>query len=159
MGKSIRLDPFPFHDSNWIGLAFCVAFGDHSIKGGSFATIEPNFRQKGVGQVQFGSEFAEHTELDLVKDELDHLYLRYIPREVLITTFRLEMPDDYDGTEGGVSMCIEDPNLRAYFSFRLVKNWGFRWVFKQDLELEETMTNNDLWIEPFASKRKPLLNL
>lgn len=152
VGDSIRMNISQImHDSddNLIGIACCAVF--------SVAPVDPTTRCLPQLGLKFcNSNFPWSRSLDvpvilekyLVEVKSDHMWLLYIPLKLFLATLKLisrTLPH------------VDDIYMKAYSAKGRgldldVKNCGYRWVYKQDLqEFNLTMMHPR---NPLARKRK-----
>lgn len=133
-GGSISLDPSSIvHDKNWIGIACCLTFVAHDNSSDTrqhhdYPTIGFGFRNKQRGRFPL---IPIHLGKDLVTVGLDHLLLIFFTREEFIdyyVSYITKGNHDINGFE--LAAIVEQP----YGLHLEVKNCGYRWVFKEDLE-------------------------
>ncbi|KAJ1408086.1 P-loop containing nucleoside triphosphate hydrolase [Sesbania bispinosa] len=149
VGSSMRIDPSPImEDNSWIGVACCAVFMalDDPTTWKNEWEPEPDimigFQNKGVGRY-FGIPIILNRDLITVKS--NHLWLIYFTRETFFDFVRNKdriLKKDVDDIKMEV-LSNDAKGLRIE-----VKNWGYRWVYKQDLELLNQNGNS------FARKRK-----
>ncbi|KAI5387570.1 hypothetical protein KIW84_073607 [Lathyrus oleraceus] len=149
VGSSISIDPSSImHDKNLIGIACCLTF---------VAQDNPtNLREELSSYIAFGfkgtrcgiySIIPIHLEKDLVTVDLDHLLLIFFGREKFIDLISdaTEGWDDISGIE--LSATVSQP-----FGLHLeVKNCGYRWIFKEDLEQlnPQKMSKGNSSVQPY----------
>ena len=103
-----------------------------------------------------------HLRKDLVTLNLDHLWLLYFPREssIFMINYVTEQTHDPDGIILGVDV---DDSQHPYGLHIKIKNLGFRWVYKQDIEgLMCTMTprgSSSIQIHDDLGMGTPILSL
>ncbi|KAL5055112.1 hypothetical protein RYX36_035794 [Vicia faba] len=134
VGSSMSIDPSPFmHDKNWIGVACCLTFVAHD---------NPTTLSKEQPRIYFGFHSKQHGRgiysdipirlgKDLVTVELDHLFLTFFSREIVIRnmcSITEGLHDDFSGIE------LTALVLHPFCLLLEVKNCGYRWIFKEDLE-------------------------
>ncbi|KAG4390256.1 hypothetical protein AAZX31_06G241400 [Glycine max] len=126
-GNCVNLDASPvMHDHNWIGVAFCAIFvvPHETLSAMSFSETEWNYPVFGDIPV----DFYEDVDLELVLDKSDHMCLFYVDRHDFIADFHLD--DKYLGRL--LLKCDEGIGFKE--SYAEVKKYGYRWVYKGDLE-------------------------
>ena len=130
VGSSIRMDPSP-HDENWIGVAYCITFVAHDDPTSLGTQLGP-YINLGFHSKQFGCGPPIHLHLgkDLVTVGLDHLMLIFSSKEdfIALRSHLRNRPHDDSGIE--LRAFVLQP-LGLHFE---VKNCGYRWIFKEDLE-------------------------
>lgn len=132
VGSSISIDPSSImHDKNLIGIACCLTFVAHDNP--------TNLSEKLSPYIAFGFKCTQggiypiipiRLAKDLVTVDLDHLLLIFFSREEFIDLVS-------DGTEGwdDISGIELSATVSQPFGLHLeVKNCGYRWIFKEDLE-------------------------
>ncbi|XP_050900152.1 disease resistance protein RUN1 [Lathyrus oleraceus] len=132
VGSSISIDPSSImHDKNLIGIACCLTFVAHDNPTNLKEELSPyiglgfKLTQSGIYRI-----IPIHFEKDLVTVDLDHLLLIFFSREEFIDLVSRATDgwDDISGIE--LSATVGQP-----FGLHLeVKNCGYRWIFKEDLE-------------------------
>ncbi|XP_058730475.1 disease resistance protein RUN1-like [Vicia villosa] len=159
-GSSISIDPSPImHDKNRIGVACCLTFVAHDNPT-NLGEKWPlgfglGFQSKQHGRGNY-SIIPIRLEKDLVTVDLDHLLLIFFSRESfigMISYITEELHDDISGIE--LTALMEQP-LGLHLE---VKNCGYRWIFKEDLEQlnPEMMYSGNSSVQPyyFADNKKP----
>ncbi|XP_027346033.1 TMV resistance protein N-like [Abrus precatorius] len=136
VGSSISLDPSPvMHDDNWIGIAYCVVL--MALDG---PTTSRNERRP---YIVIGSKKANKAlclnipvllDKDLVTTESDHMWLFYFTRNNFV-----DVNDIHDLVD--FKMEIEIRNSQGLHLE--VKNCGYHWIFKQDIELINSMIHRE----------------
>jgi len=144
---SISMDPSDvIDDPNWIGVAFCVLFVTHedpmNLDDNPFghSTIEYIVNDFYVSGVPI------YFEKDLVTVELDHLWIMFHSGEEFIDY--LDTKHDLHQIEFETVIC-NPKGLRV-----VVKNYGYRWVFEEDLQ---QLNSNMFFIENSSSRKRKLL--
>jgi len=129
VGSSMRMDPSP-HDKNWIGVAYCLTFVAHDDPTSLGTQREPyinlGFQNKKIG---YCYPLGLHHEKDLVTVGLDHLMLIFSSKEQFITTASLITKRSHDSGIDLTAFVGQPLGLHIE-----VKNCGYRWIFKEDLE-------------------------
>ena len=148
---SINMDPSTvLDDPNWIGVAICVLFVTHKdpmnlgerYPDSSYPTIV-----YGVSNVHHSTRYhfivPIHFRKDLVTLELDHLLTVFYSREQFI-----HLLSRYPNTMHGIqfeTVVTSPQGLRV-----VVKNCGYRWVFKEDLQ----QLNSNMFFSGNSSSRR-----
>jgi len=127
MSTSIRIDPSPIlHDTNFIGLAFCIVF--HLPL--DYPSTKMNNECEFVVELCFTFGATDLSipvilNRDLVTVKSSHLWLMLFTRELFFNFM-----SDRE---------ITHRDFRIYMNIRCldveVKNCGYRWLFKRDLQL------------------------
>ena len=88
----------------------------------------------------FGLNRSIHLQKDLVTLESDHLWLVYFAREAFSGLMGWVTEDNHDFD--GITLVVEMQDAQHPQGLYIeIKNLGFRWVYKQDIEgLMRTMT-------------------
>ncbi|XP_061350521.1 disease resistance protein RUN1-like [Gastrolobium bilobum] len=154
VGCSLRVDLSPImHDNNWIGIACCVVFvaltDPITLRNEQIPYLQIRFTCK-ADQIISGYSLCRLDE-GLVTVESDHMWLYYFPREQSVDfmsraarkkgethdleDIKMEVLFDHLGSYG------ERSGLGAQLE---VKNCGYHWVFKKDLELFQKMHTGNL---------------
>ncbi|KAK7342549.1 hypothetical protein VNO80_25504 [Phaseolus coccineus] len=134
---SISVDPSAvMDDPNWIGIAICVLFVTHENPmnlGEGYHDYDFITIAYGVNNVYLWAKIYSEVDIlskkDLVTVELDHLFTVFYSREEFIRLLRRHPNTMHDlhGVEFGIKFSCQ--------GFRVVvKNCGYRWVFKEDLQ-------------------------
>ncbi|KAL5147559.1 TMV resistance protein N [Glycine soja] len=124
-GNCVSLDASPvMHDDNWIGVAFCAIFvvPHETLSAMSFSETEPSWPLFGDIPVDFYGD----VDLELVLDKSDHMWLFFVDRYDSI--HKLHLKDKYLGR----LVSRYDSVLKE--SYAEVKKYGYRWVYKGDIE-------------------------
>ncbi|XP_058730480.1 disease resistance protein Roq1-like [Vicia villosa] len=152
VGNSISIDPSRImHDKNQIGVACCLTFVAHDNP--------TNLGEKWPLRFGLGFHSKQHgrgiysiipirLEKDLVTVDLDHLLLIFFSRESfigMISYITEELHDDISGIK--LTALVKQP-LGLHLE---VKNCGYRWIFKEDLEQlnPEMMYSGNSSIQPY----------
>ncbi|XP_058730490.1 disease resistance protein Roq1-like isoform X2 [Vicia villosa] len=132
VGSSISIDPSSImHDKNWIGVACCLTFVAHDNPTNLSDELSPNIafgfqcKRRGIYPIipiRLGKE--------LVTVDLDHLLLIFFSREEFIGMIS-DITEGLDDISGIELKAIVDQPLGMHLE---VKNCGYRWIFKEDLE-------------------------
>jgi len=134
--SSISVDPSAvMDDPNWIGVAICALFVTHEDPMNLGERCDDRFDSIEYG-VNHGylwprvySVVPIHFKKDLVTVELDHLLTVFYSREKF-----LRLLSRHPNTMHDLHI-IEFPNTINSQGLRgVVKNCGYRWVFKEDLQ-------------------------
>ena len=114
------------HDDNWIGVAFCAIFvvPHETLSAMSFSETEYPFHLFGDIRVDLYGDL----DLELVLDKSDHMWLFFVNRHDFIADFHLD--DKYLGRL--LLKCDEGIGFKE--SYAEVKKYGYRWVYKGDIE-------------------------
>ncbi|XP_058730589.1 disease resistance protein RUN1-like [Vicia villosa] len=132
-GSSISMDPSPImDDKNWIGVACCLTFVAHDDPTNLGEGLSPHigfgFQNKQRGRFPV---IPIHLEKDLVTVELDHFLLIFFTKEEFIdyyVSYITKGLHDISGIE--LTAIVEQP-IGLHLE---VKNCGYRWIIKEDLE-------------------------
>ncbi|KAL3016931.1 hypothetical protein AAZX31_06G244100 [Glycine max] len=135
-GNCVSLDASPvMHDHNWIGVAFCAIFvvPHETLSAMSFSETERRYRN----YVNIPVDFYGDVDLELVLDKSDHMCLFFVKRMDFIHHFHLKHK-----YLGRLVLECDDEWKESYAE---VKKYGYRWVYKEDIEGPSN---------PLARKRK-----
>ncbi|KAK7247071.1 hypothetical protein RIF29_41947 [Crotalaria pallida] len=160
VGDSLWIDPFSFlHDSSWVGGVFCIRFVAHEQHYPSKLSCQKGpfkIRCRFDGAIKAVVPISIVVMRDLVTFELDHLYLQYFRKYPYFGSKSATVSLHVDSCLLPLAEC---GNFELGVDFE-VKDCGFRPIFKQDLEwegLNTILTNNDSWIVPYSTQKKPLI--
>ncbi|KAK7342499.1 hypothetical protein VNO80_25454 [Phaseolus coccineus] len=146
---SINLNPSAVIDNpNWIGVVICVLFVTHEDPMNLDENHDPILY--GVNNVHLWPKSYSVVDLyfekDLVTVELDHLLTVFYSREEFI--HRLSRDPNTMHDLHGVQF---ETSVRSLQGLRVVvKNCGYRWVFKEDLQ----QLNSNMFFRGNSSSRK-----
>ncbi|KAH1247650.1 TMV resistance protein N [Glycine max] len=122
-GNCVSLDASPvMHDHNWIGVAFCAIF---VVPHETLSAMKWNYPDLGDIPVDFYGD----VDLELVLDKSDHMWLFLLDREASIR--ELHLTDQYLGR---LLLECDDKGRVLKESYAEVKKYGYRWVYKEDIE-------------------------
>ncbi|RHN61937.1 putative TIR domain, winged helix-turn-helix DNA-binding domain-containing protein [Medicago truncatula] len=125
---SIDISPIMHHDSDVIAFACCVVFSAAPYPSTNMKT---NYRKPVIhlcfssGDLEVFLGIPAHTNLNMLKS--NHIWLAYFTRESFI-----DLMSDIDSTLGDIRMevlIVDGEGLDVE-----VKNCGYRWVYKHDLQ-------------------------
>jgi len=135
--NSIRVDPSGvMDDPNWIGIAICVVFVTHENPmnlGEEYHYYNRHDISYGVNNVyrwpKIYPEVSIFSMKGLVTVESHHLFTVFYSREQFISHLRRHPKTMHElhGVEFGIK--VRSKGFRS-----AVKNCGYRWVFKEDLQ-------------------------
>ncbi|KAG5047159.1 hypothetical protein JHK86_016565 [Glycine max] len=128
-GNCVSLDASPvMHDHNWIGVAFCAIFVVPHETLSAMGVSGPDRRYYGT-YCRIPVDFYGDLDLELVLDKSDHMWLFYVDRKEFIDEFHLK--DNYIGR---LILKYDDEGIESKVSHAKVKKYGYRWVYKGDIE-------------------------
>ena len=149
-------------DPNWIGVAICVQFVTHGgpmnlgdIYDYSYWTLLYGVNNVYKSKKRY-SEVSIHLKKDLMTIELGHLLTVFYSRERFIDLLGGHRNTMHDLDEFEFETCIHNQgDIIAYLDgLRFsVKNCGYRWVLKEDLQ----QFNSNMFFSANSSSRKSKL--
>jgi len=149
---SINMDPSAvMDDPNWIGVALCVLFviledptnlSERHDDGAIFYGVNIPY----LSLRYYSGGVSLHFQKDLVTVELDHLLTVFYPREEFIHRLSIHPNSMHDLHRVEFETRVPSPpGLRG-----VVKNYGYRWVYKEDLQ----QLNSNMFFSANSSSRK-----
>ncbi|KAL3016906.1 hypothetical protein AAZX31_06G242400 [Glycine max] len=127
-GNCVSLDASPvMHDHNWIGVAFCAIFIVPHETLSAMPFTETEWPWSLLGDIPV--DFYVDLDLELVLDKSDHMWLFFLDRDDSIR--ELHLKHKYLGR---LLLQCDDEGTVLKESYAEVKKYGYRWVYKGDIE-------------------------
>jgi hypothetical protein len=163
VGSSISIDPSPIMHDNLIGVACCLTFVAHDGPTNLSETSQYQDTSTNLGAgwspyIGFGFKSKQHGRFpivpihlgkDLVTVDLDHLLLIFFTREEFIDYYMSYITKGLHEISGIELTAVVEQPLGLHLE---VKNCGYHWIFKEDLELlnPHMMYSENSSVQPYC---------